>query len=116
MSRREADRSGRRAESLAALYLRLKGWRIVARRRQLPMIEIDIIARRGQILAIVEVKHRRTLDQATAALTPAAAKRLRAAAHQLAAEQAATGKPLSARVDLIALAPGHFPRHIPDIA
>ena len=116
MTRQQADSRGRRAESLAALYLRLKGWRILARRRQLPMIEIDILAQKGRILAIVEVKHRPTLDQATAALTPSNARRLRQAAQQLAAEQAANGKFLSARVDLIALAPGRFPRHIPNIA
>jgi len=113
--RQQADQRGRRAESLAALYLRLTGWRIVARRRQLPMIEIDIVARRGGVLAVVEVKYRPTLDQALCALTPKAAERLARAARQLAAEHAARDIMVAARVDLIALAPGHFPRHIQGI-
>jgi len=113
LSRWQAERSGRRAEMLAALWLMARGWRIVARRRQLPMIEIDIVARRGPVLAVVEVKYRPTLDAAIAALTPMAAKRLQAAAFQLAAETGRGGRtPASARVDLIALAPGRWPRHI----
>lgn len=109
MSRAEAERRGRRAERVAALLLVLKGWRIVAIRRQLPMIEVDIVARRGGVLAVVEVKQRPTLEAALAAVTPTAAARLRAAARQLAAEQ---GGGLVARVDLIALAPRCWPRHI----
>lgn len=108
-ARAGAERRGRRAERLAALLLVLKGWRIVARRRQLPMIEVDIVARRGGVLAVVEVKRRATLEAAIAAVTPGAAARLRAAARQIAAEQ--DGR-LVARVDLIALAPGRWPRHI----
>jgi putative endonuclease len=90
-----------------------RGWRIVARRRQLPMIEVDIVARRGAVLAVVEVKYRPTLDAALSALTPQAASRLQAAARQLAGEAVRAGQaPPSARVDLIALAPGRWPRHI----
>jgi putative endonuclease len=109
LSRKDAEQRGRRAEQLAALLLILKGWRIVARRRRFPMIEVDIVARRGGMLAVVEVKQRQTLEAAIAALTPSATARLRAAARQLAAEQ---GGNLAARVDLIALAPGRWPRHI----
>lgn len=112
MSRREAERRGRRAEVLAAIWLAAKGWRIVARRRQLPMIEVDIVARRSGILAVVEVKQRATMEAALAALTPAATARLRDAAGQLAAEAGRHGRAVSARVDLIALAPGCWPRHI----
>lgn len=116
MSRHKAERRGRRAESLAALWLIARGWRIVARRRQMPMIEVDIVARRGAILAVIEVKQRATLEAALAALTPSAASRLQQAAAQLAAEHGRSGaKPLAARVDLIALAPGRWPRHIPGV-
>jgi putative endonuclease len=111
--RRQAERRGRQAESLAALWLRAKGWRIVSRRRRLPMIEVDIVARRAGVLAVVEVKRRATLDEARAALTPWAAARLAGAARQIAAEIAAReGRGLTARVDLIALAPGRWPVHI----
>lgn len=113
--RQHADRRWWRAETIAALYLRLTGWRILARRRQLPMIEIDIVARRGGVLAIVEVKYRPTLDQALSVLAPYSAERLARAARQLAAEHAGRDIMVAARVDLIALAPGHFPRHIQGI-
>ncbi|MGL6043098.1 MAG: YraN family protein [Sandaracinobacteroides sp.] len=114
--RSAAERRGRRAESLAALWLIIHGWRIVARRRRMPAIEVDIVARRGNVLAIVEVKRRSTLDAALMALTPQALGRLQVAAAQLAAESGAAGaRPVSARVDLIALAPGRWPRHIPGV-
>ena len=112
MSRTQAERRGRRAEALAALLLQAKGWRILARRRQLPMVEVDILARRGAVVAVVEVKQRQTLEGALAALTPQLLARLNAAAAQLAAEE---GPGVSGRVDLIALAPGRWPRHIPGV-
>jgi putative endonuclease len=63
------------------------------------------------VLAVVEVKQRPTLEAAIRAVTPAAAARLRAAARQLAAEHGRE-QGLVARVDLIALAPRRWPRHI----
>ncbi len=81
----------------------------------MPMIEVDIVARRGNVLAVVEVKRRATIDAAIAALTPWATARLSQAAAQLAAEASRRGKPVSARVDLIALAPRRWPRHIPGV-
>lgn len=51
-------RRGHRAESLAALWLQLKGYRILARRFKTPLGEIDLIARRGKQLIFVEVKGR----------------------------------------------------------
>lgn len=56
--RQRAERAGRSAENLAAWFLRLKGFRIVATRYKTPIGEIDIVARRGKLIAIVEVKHR----------------------------------------------------------
>lgn len=111
-----AERRGRRAEALAALWLQLKGWRILARRQRLPMIEVDIIARRGRVLAVVEVKQRQRLEDAMQALRPAALRRLRMAAAELAARHGQRARtPLVGRVDLIALAPGRWPRHIVDL-
>ncbi len=54
-----AEARGRRAENVAALYLRLKGYRILARRAKLFCGEIDLIARRSDTLAFIEVKYRR---------------------------------------------------------
>lgn len=77
------------------------------------MIEVDIVARRAGVLAVVEVKQRATLEEALAALTPRAAARLAGAARQIAAEIGAReGAEPAARVDLIALAPGRWPVHI----
>ncbi len=51
MNRFEAERRGRKGEGLAAWWLRLLGWRIVARRVKTPRGEIDLIARRGRPVA-----------------------------------------------------------------
>ena len=64
------------------MFLLLHGYRILARRHRTPFGEIDLIARRGQRLAFVEVKHRRTLEAGMAALTARQAQRVvRAADH-----------------------------------
>jgi putative endonuclease len=60
---------GRWAESVAAWSLRLRGYRIVARRFRTPLGEIDLIARRGRLVAFVEVKARGDLEQALVALS-----------------------------------------------
>ena len=59
MNREAAEKRGRGAETLAAVWLRLHGWRILARRARVPGGEVDIVARRGRVLAFVEVKARR---------------------------------------------------------
>lgn len=112
MNRVAAERSGRLAEALAACWLAACGWRIVARRKRMPMIEIDLVARRGNVLAVVEVKRRRCIEDALRALRPEAAARLQRAAAQLAAE---AGGDTVARVDLVAVAPWRLPRHVPGI-
>ena len=61
--RRAAEKRGRRAEQIAEVWLVLKGYRILARRIRLRTGEIDLIARRGSVLAFVEVKQRRSLSQ-----------------------------------------------------
>jgi putative endonuclease len=115
-ARASAETRGRWAEALAALYLQAKGYRILGRRVRRPPIEIDILAARGDTLVLVEVKYRRTLDEAMLAARPEAVRRLERLAGQLAVEFAwkAWPRPVAAnvRVDLIALAPGAWPRHI----
>jgi hypothetical protein len=63
-----AYRCGRFAEAIAALLLRAKGHRILARRYKTPVGEIDLVALKGRRLAFVEVKQRRTIDDAGWAL------------------------------------------------
>jgi putative endonuclease len=67
--RRQRLRAGRWAENLAALYLLTKGYRILARRWRTRAGEIDIVARRGNRLAFVEVKQRLTTEDAEAAIS-----------------------------------------------
>lgn len=63
-----AERSGHRAETLAALYLQLKGYRILARRFKTPVGEIDLIVKRGKCIAFVEVKGRANRSTAAASI------------------------------------------------
>src|SRR5579859_3351957 len=56
--RRAAYRRGHAGERLAALRLLLTGYRILARRYRTRVGEIDLIARRGDVVAFVEVKRR----------------------------------------------------------
>jgi putative endonuclease len=106
-----ARRSGRRAELLAALWLIAKGYRILAFRLPIPQGEIDILARRGQVVAAVEVKARASLAAALEAVGPDQRRRLRRALAAFAARRGLAGARL--RLDLMALAPGRLPRHIP---
>ncbi len=75
-SRKQAERKGRRAEMWAGIYLRVKGYRILETRYKTRYGEIDIIARKGNILAIVEVKRRQTLALAHDALTAQSINRI----------------------------------------
>lgn len=106
-----ARRSGRSAEVLAALWLMAKGYRILGFRLKTPQGEIDLLARRGRVLAVVEVKRRTDLAQALAAVTPEQRLRLIRAAGAVAGRRKAL-KGLDIRLDLFALAPGGRPRHI----
>ncbi len=76
------EERGRWAEHVAAVFLILRGHRILARRHRTPYGEIDIVARRGKHIVFVEVKHRRTREEAEAALRSQQARRVaQAAAH-----------------------------------
>ena len=105
--------AGRRGELLAALWLLARGYRILGFRLQTPQAEIDILALRGRTLAVVEVKRRTTLAAAMEAVTPDQRARLRRAGASLAARRPALAG-ASVRLDLMALAPGRLPVHIPD--
>lgn len=108
-----ARKSGRRGEWLAALVLMLKGYRILGFRLKTPQGEIDILALRGATLAVVEVKRRASLTAALEAVTYDQRARLRRAGLALAAARPQL-QGASVRLDLMALAPGRLPVHIPD--
>jgi putative endonuclease len=103
--------SGRRGEVLAALWLMAKGYRILAFRLRLRQGEIDLLAMRRGVLVAVEVKARASLEAALEAVTPAQRQRLRRALRAFVGRRRryATAE---LRLDLLALAPGRFPRHI----
>ena len=108
--RRAAEASGRRGERLAGWWLRLKGWRILDRRVRTPAGEVDIVARRGTLVAFVEVKARRTAAELDWAIDERRLSRVAAAAEYLMPRYAGPGDDI--RVDVILLAPGARPRHI----
>lgn len=110
MSRQKAERRGRWAESAAALYLRCKGYKILARRARTRAGEIDIIARRGDTLVFVEVKMRRTLDSGHQALHPAMRQRIDAASRVLTPRY--LGGCTTTRVDAILIRPWRWPVHL----
>jgi putative endonuclease len=105
--------SGRRQEWLAAIWLMLKGYRILGFRLRAPQAEVDLLAKRGAVLAVVEVKSRASLEAALEAVDADQRARLRRAGRTLAARREGL-RGLNVRLDLLALAPGRFPRHIPD--
>lgn len=109
--RQAAERRGRWAETAAAWYLRAKGYRIRARRFKTPRGEIDIVAQRGSVLAIVEVKARATAGSAVAAVTRYSRSRLIDAAGLFCAQNPELAG-LSLRFDVIAVTPFGWPRHI----
>ncbi len=112
--RRRALRAGHGAERAALLYLRCKGYRILARRFTVRGGEIDIIARRGDALAFVEVKLRATLAEAQEAIAPAKRRRMARAARAFLANRPALA-PLSWRADAVFLAPWRWPLHVPAV-
>ena len=109
-----SHRQGHDAEWIAALWLMLKGYQVLAFRLKGRGGEIDILARRGRVLAAVEVKRRATLEAARLALKPAQYDRLVAAGQAIRRKRPAL-QSLDLRIDMVALAPGRFPRHLRDV-
>ena len=107
-----AFRVGISAESRAAALLVAKGFRILARRWRSPAGEIDIVARRKQLLIFVEVKARADFDAAAESITPRQQQRIAAAAEAWLAAFG-QGSLRDFRFDVILVVPGKMPRHIP---
>ena len=108
--RQRAERRGRLAEWLCLWHLRLRGWHIVARGWRYPAGEIDIVARRGKVLAIIEVKSRAEVTVAANALTSRQRRRISRAAEALLISRPDLGR-LDIRFDLMLVAPRRLPRH-----
>lgn len=108
--RRRAERRGRVGETAAAWWLRLKGWRILARRVRTPAGEVDLVARRPGLVAFVEVKVRASREELDWAIDQRRLARVAAAAEALAPRFCEEGDDL--RIDVILIAPGRALRHV----
>jgi putative endonuclease len=106
-----AFRTGLSAETRAAAYLLAKGYRILAKRFRTPYGEIDIVARRRNLLAFVEVKARNTLDEAAYAVTPRQQRRIIDAAQAWLMTHPEHAD-FDLRFDVMLIAPRHLPRHL----
>lgn len=118
MSRESAERSGRLAESAAALWLVLKGYRIVDRRVRTSQGEIDIVAWRRLppphgTLCFIEVKWRPSIEEAAEAIADRQRHRLTRAAQEF-LQRRPRFQNATTRFDALLLAPQTWPRHIRD--
>ena len=111
--RREAQARGRRSETLAAWWLRLKGYRILARGYRTPVGEVDLIARRGRVLAMVEVKQRARTGDALEAIGRRQQARIVRAAEAFLQRHRSLAH-LELRFDSLVIVPGRRPRHLTD--
>jgi len=114
LRRRRAHAWGLAAETIAAAWLRLKGYRILARRQRTPAGEIDMVARRGSVLVAVEVKARPSLDAALAGVSTRQRLRIARALDLVAARDPALAG-LDRRLDLVAVRPWRPPIHLIDL-
>mgnify|MGYP005816530293 CR=1 FL=1 len=112
--RRKAYRRGHSSEWLAAVALMAKGFRIVARRYRTKLGEIDLIARRGDLVLIVEVKARKTLMEAMDAIRRESERRIEGAADLWLSRQRDHAK-LSLRFDMVAVLPWRWPVHLENV-
>jgi putative endonuclease len=106
-----AFRTGLSAEARAAAYLMAKGYRILAKRFRTPYGEIDIVARRRNLLAFIEVKARASLDEAAYAVTPRQQQRIVDAAQTWLMAHPEQAE-FELRFDAMLIAPRHLPRHL----
>jgi putative endonuclease len=98
---------------MAIAALRLKGYRLLARRFKTPHGEIDLIMRRGRTTIFVEVKERGNLDATLLAVSPGQMKRISAASRFWLSRdpRALQG---DCRFDIVGVSPYRWPRHIPN--
>ncbi|MEQ1404023.1 YraN family protein [Neorhizobium sp. Rsf11] len=111
--RQKAQRWGHVSEYLAAFYLMAKGYRVLSIRHRTRLGEIDLIVRKGDLVAFVEVKARAGEQEAIDAVGYAAQKRIRAASDLWLAKRKDAAR-LSQRYDIVAIRRGRLPRHYPD--
>ncbi len=113
MKREAAERRGRHAEKTAARFLRLKGWRILGERVKTPRGEVDLIAKRGALVAFVEVKARTKMADLEQSIDQRRLKRVADAAEILYSDYCTKGEDM--RIDVILVAPRRLPIHLTNV-
>lgn len=113
MKRQRAERFGRKGELAAELWLRLHGWRILARRVKIRAGEIDLIARRGGTTVFVEVKSRATTAELDFAIDEYRLRRVAAAVAAVSHRYTRPGDDV--RIDVILISPWSRPRHLVNV-
>jgi putative endonuclease len=116
--KQKAYNFGLGAEKLAALFLMIKGYRIISRRYRNPRGEIDIIAKKGKTLVIVEVKARKDFSSCAYSITPWKQKKILLATEWLIGGGKIAGLNITSehniRFDAILVIPKRLPKHIKD--
>ena len=110
-AREKAERRGRFAELIAIMYLRLKGYRLLATRYKTPQGEIDLVMRRRDVTAFIEVKARGSRDSGILAVTTTQSKRIAAAARFWMARDKISNRNFC-RFDIVVVSPYLLPQHI----
>ena len=111
-TRKAAETKGRTAETVAAVFLRLKGYRVLKQRFKCSAGEIDIIAQKKDMVVFVEVKARPTVEEAYESVTQRQRLRIETAATVWLQQQ--TSQDFACRFDVIAVAPSGVPAHMMD--
>jgi len=111
--RQGAERRGRWAERLAIVALTLKGYRLIKLRFKSGPGEVDLIMRRGEVTAFIEVKTRPNADLAVEAVTHYQSRRIAAAARLWMARDPVAARGVC-RFDIVTVSPYQWPRHIPN--
>lgn len=115
--RKEAHKRGLKAEKTAVRWLRMKGYQILAERYKNAFGEVDILAKKGNVLALVEVKARKTYRECAESITPAKQQRQIKAAKSLLAYPGVYAKffnssQVQVRFDVMMIRPWRLPRHM----
>jgi len=111
IDRRRAERRGRTAEIVAALFMMMKGYRPLAWRLKTYHGEIDLIMKSGRSIVFVEVKTRAEIDAGLASITPFKAQRMFDAARLWIGRNARDLRS-DYRFDILVVSAYHWPRHI----
>jgi putative endonuclease len=108
--KKRAYLKGHWGEWLAASYLRLKGYQILESRFKTPLGEIDLLVQKGRTLIAVEVKSRKTIEEAGLSVTRYQQRRIERALFYYLSRKPS---PLNFRFDVVLIAPWKWPYHIP---